>query len=790
MITHDLHKASPIGLLLRNPLDAKLLRHFLASMGHGITVLDGDAQSLQAIEGSGLILADEASASRHAERLLEMKREADPFLLPVLVMAGGKSDSAKWIRRGFDDVLRMPLVKGELMVRLETFLRLRAASQRAHKESEERFRVTFDEAPSGIAHTALDGRVLMVNRRLCEMLGYGQAELLRLRSADITFAEDIEATQQLRRRVIVGRSAPPAVAKRYVRKDGTVFWGELSISSVRDDQGEPKYFINIISDISARKALESRLERLARARHFMAECNRILVHATAETQLLEDMCREAVTSGGYRIAWVGMAQQDARKTVLPVVSAGPVTDYLKSEFISWSADHPSGQGAIGRAIRSGELTEIADIAAEASLGHWHALAEQRALRSVVVLPLKVAGSVIGGMAIVSGSAGALSGDERELLGELAADISYGIETLRTRQAHAAAEKALCESERFARSTIDALVEHICVLDESGTIIAINRSWRAFAAANGNVDRDCIAEGCNYLEVWDRAAEAGSDEAARVAAAIRAAIAGNDQGFSLEYACHAPDEQRWFLMRVSRFAGEGSTRVVVSHEAVTERRLMEDALRASEERFRSLTNLSSDWYWEQDEKFRFTAMSGSTLDMVWPHQNASIGKTRREMHESEPSMHYVGMTDADWVAHQAMLDTHRAFRDQVYRHRRADGQTAYVSVSGEPVFNEHGVFKGYRGTGKDITAQKAVEQALRDSEERFRSLTNLSSDWYWEQDKDFRFTSISGDAAARSIPRDNFSIGRTRQEMHALRPSDYYIDMNEADWLMHQALLDA
>lgn len=773
--------ASPIGLLLGNPVDAKLLRHFLSSMGHGVMVLSEAGEGLRDIDDSGLIIADEANAERHAEGLLQMKREAAPFLLPILVVAGAKSDAASWIKRGFDDVLRMPLVKAELMVRLETFLRLRAASIRAHRESEERFQMTFDEAPSGIAHTGLDGRVLMVNRRLCEMLGYSEAELLRMRSADITFAEDIDATQKLRRRAIAGKSGTPSVEKRYVRKDGTVFWGELLIAAVRDDQGEPSRFISIISDISERKALESQLARVARARRFMAECNRILVHATEETALLSQMCEEAVRSGGYRMAWAGMAQHDAAKTVLPVASAGRGADLVNGLVVSWSADDPSGRGPTGQAIRSGELVVIGDIAADPDIAPWHGSAAERGLRSVVVLPLKVAGHPVGGLAIYSNEVQVVSEDERALLKELAADISYGIETLRTRQAHASAEAALREADRFARATIDALPMHICVLDENGTIITANRAWREFAAANGDVGRDCVTEGCNYLEVCDRAALAGATESARVAAAIRAAIAGNDEDFSLEYPCHSPTEQRWFLLRINRFTGAGATRVVVSHEAVTQRRLAEDALRESEARFRSLTKLSSDWYWEQDAQFRFTVMSGVMLDQVWPHQKLAIGKTRRELHDADPLHQYINLSAADWAAHQAMLEAHRAFRDQVLAHRGPDGQVGFTSISGEPMFDAQGVFKGYRGTGKDITPQKRAEEALRESEARFRSLTELSSDWYWEQDEQLRFVNLSNGFFRVAQLQNEDCLGKTRWEIPGNVPP-------AAGWAAHREQL--
>jgi len=720
VITHDMSNASPIGLLVSNPLDAKLLHHFLASMGHGVSVLTGAAEDLREIEGSGLILADETCAGRHAERLLQMKRTAEPFLLPILVLAGEKTDTSGWIKRGFDDVLRMPLVKAELMVRLETFLRLRAYSQRMQHENEERFRTTFNDAPSGIAHTVLDGRILMVNQRLCDMLGYGEEELLRLCLADFTYPNDLDATQKIYRSVIARKSKLPVIEKRCVRKDGTVFWGELRISVVRDDQGEPKHFISIISDISERKTLELKLTRVARARHLMAACNRILVHATEETELLSRMCEEAVRSGGYRMAWAGTIQHDPRKTVLAVASAELEADCAQTVFTSWSADNAFGSGEMGKAIRSGELMVIGNSGADTDMKPLHVDTAKRGFLSMMLLPLKVGGDQIGGLAVYSREIHAVSEDERALLNELAADISYGIETLRARRANAKVEAALRESERFARSTIDALVMNICVLDESGNILAVNRAWRDFAAANGNPQIDCVAEDCNYLDVCDRAAAGGSVEAVKVAAAIRAAIVGDDEIFSLEYPCHSPTEKGWFLVRISRFTGEGVPRVVVSHESVTQRRLMEDSVRESEARFRSLTNLSSDWYWEQDEQFRFVSFAGAMIQSVEFDGHALIGKTRWDMHKDSPSA-FIGVTEKDWEAHRKLLEARLPFRDWQFSQLSSDGKIDFVSISGEPFYENAGKFKGYRGTGKYINEQKRGEQELLRARERMTFL---------------------------------------------------------------------
>ena len=713
-----------IGLLVGNPVDRGLLAQFLSERGYDAVEPD-PLGSLEPLARAGLLIVDETAARRYATQIQALKREAAPLVLPTLVLVNRSGDGAFWIRQGFEDVLRQPLAKVELMARLEAYLRLRLQSENALRDGEERYSLTFDHAPSGIAHTALDGRFLMVNRRLCEILGYPEAELLQKRFPEITFADDLFVSMAHRQALIAGQKSEFQIEKRYVRKDGTVIWADLTVSLVRGNRGEPKQFISIINDISERKQLEDKVRRIARARRMMAECNRILVHAPDESSLLSSMCEAAVEFGGYAVAWVGMAQHDAEKTVRPVARAGRSTDFIDWVPASWKAEHPTGRGAMGRAIRSGELVAVMDIAADPTQGPWRETLLTRGLRSALVLPLNVDGTTVAGMVIFAEEAGVFTPDECDLMRELAADIGYGMTALRTRTARQQAENSLRESERFARATIDALTKHICVLDEHGTIIAVNRAWREFAAENGNPDRHCVTEGCNYLEVCDRAASRVDPDARQVAAALREIIDGTRNEYTCEYRCDSDMEQRWFLLKATAFPDGGPRRLVVSHENISQRKRPELALIESELRFRDLTELSSDWYWEQDENYRFIAMSGLVLDTVWPNQAHSIGKTRREMHELEPSRHYVGMTDADWQSHHALLEARQPFRDQTFRHRNGDGQPVYVSISGKPVFDEQGRFKGYRGTGRDITAAIQSRQELLVARERMAFLLSAT-----------------------------------------------------------------
>ncbi|HSV54231.1 MAG TPA: diguanylate cyclase, partial [Burkholderiaceae bacterium] len=128
--------------------------------------------------------------------------------------------------------------------------------------------------------------------------------------------------------------------------------------------------------------------------------------------------------------------------------------------------------------------------------------------------------------------------------------------------------------------------------------------------------------------------------------------------------------------------------------------MQQELRESEARLRSLTELSSDWLWEQDAEFRFVRFDGDWRSSgIAPEQ--SLGATRWDIGA-------LNMSNADWSAHRATLNAHQVFKDLEIKRERADGSVHWISVSGAPIFDSRGQFCGYRGVGKDITDRKQVE----------------------------------------------------------------------------------
>jgi len=170
------------------------------------------------------------------------------------------------LQRGDDDTSRR-------MIGVNWDITERKRNERAMRESEARFRGTFEQAAVGIAHVSPEGRFLRVNDKLCAIFGYPRQELLEMGYADLTLPEDLSRSHAGRLALLNGELPSFTTEKRYRRKDGTVVWVNLAATLERDSIGAPNYLISVFEDITARKAAENEVR-------FNEQRYRSLVEAT------------------------------------------------------------------------------------------------------------------------------------------------------------------------------------------------------------------------------------------------------------------------------------------------------------------------------------------------------------------------------------------------------------------------------------------------------------------------------------------------------------------------------
>lgn len=376
---------------------------------------------------------------------------------------------------------------------LERYLRQIRRAEKNLGESEERFRILV----SGVRDYAIslldpEGRVTTWNSGAQQITLYREHEIIGKHFSCFFPPEEIRGgwpDRALEQAVLDGRFTEEG---RIVRKDGKPLWARITITPLRDESGRLRGFANVTHDITARKLAHDDLRRANRALQVLGRCNEALLTVASETELLEEICRMVVADCGYRMAWVGFAENDEAKTVRPVAKAGFEDGYLETVNISW-ADTERGRGPVGRCIRTGQHFVVQSIASETEFAPWQSEATRRGYGSMLAVPLVAGRTTFGALAIYGAEPDVFGAEEVSLLVELAGNLALGLETLRARTARERATEALRASETKLQALLDYSPVGVALTLEDGNLEYVNRK---FTEMFGYVREDVPTE-----EIW-------------------------------------------------------------------------------------------------------------------------------------------------------------------------------------------------------------------------------------------------------------------------------------------------
>ena len=264
------------------------------------------------------------------------------------------------------------------------------------------------------------------------------------------------------------------------------------------------------------------------------------------------------------------------------------------------------------------------------------------------------------------------------------------------------EEALRESERSLRSAIDGIAGLVAIMAPNGELDALNRQVIEY-----------FGRSLEEMKNWGTSDAVHPEDLPRIAEIFQRSMATGNP-FHYEIRLRRFDgEYRWFDNRCVPIRDK-SGRIVrwyMLGTDVEDRKHAEQALRESEAKFRDYAEIASDWFWEIGPDYKFTLLTENAFGSHSAHRIGTACWDHALDLETEPEK---------WRLVWATLDSRKPFRDFVYRVLGDNGSPMYVKASGKPVIDANGEFRGYRGTGTDVTAIMRAQEALRESERSARS----------------------------------------------------------------------
>lgn len=632
----------------------------------------------------------------------------------------------------------------------------------------EQFRSIFENATVGIYRTSPDGRILLANRALVSMLGFGSLEELQERNLNKEGFESGYPRQEFRRR-IERDGEVRGFESAWTKKDGKTLFVRESARLVKDDKGKMLYYEGTIEDITDRKIAEERIIRLNRILRTLSDINQLIVRESGRDDLLKETCRILTRDGQYRVAWIGIVNESGRE-VCPRACSGFEERSLHD--VPVGNDIAAGEcGPIATVIRTGTACVCNDTERDPIYSTWRDEARAMGYRSTGSFPIHVGGKTIGVLNVYSNFPDSFSDEEIHLLSELADDIGFALRTIDIHEREQAAsgvikdrEFWLNESQRVAR--VGSYIYNV----GSG-------EWSSTPALDNILGTDESSK--RNVRGWVELLH--PDDRGNVFALVRRAYS-NLKPVSVECRIVRYSDKgiRWIWATgeiVSDSAGR-PTRLFGSVQDITERKLAEEALRNERILLRTLIDNLPHSVYVKDKDYRKIIANPTNVVHAGLRSEAEI----------------VGKTDFDLfpkdLADKFFQDDQKVIRDGQSVFNREEyvvdpgGKQHWLLTTKVPLRDENGIINGLVGIGINITERKQSEEAQERERILLRTLVDHLPLGVWVKDKEYRKTVVN----LAHVRRISERLGRKdlNSESEVLGKTDFEIYPKE---LAEEYLLD-
>ncbi len=317
----------------------------------------------------------------------------------------------------------------------------RHKAETAIHQSEERFRRIFQAGPLGIGLSDLDYKFIMVNSRFCRLYGYSENELVGRTFRDISFPEDVSKDTPNLQKLVSGEFTYYNTEKRYKKKNGGVFWGSLTVTLIRDNDGKPQGFLAMVEDITPRKQSEERINHLNLALRSIRNVDQLITREKDRDRLIQGICDSLVSSGSFENAWIVLTDEACRPVnwAQSKNSNFPRIDLLKLKELPSCAQ---------KALKQNKVIVIEDPYKQCQ--GCPIIGEKREVGSITV-KLESEGEIYGVLCASMPRRLLFGEDEKSLLDEVADDIAFAL-----RDISLGAAKELLQQEQQRAAKLESI----------------------------------------------------------------------------------------------------------------------------------------------------------------------------------------------------------------------------------------------------------------------------------------------------------------------------------------------
>ncbi len=515
------------------------------------------------------------------------------------------------------------------------------------------------------------------------------------------------------------------IEKEMSYPDQSRAWFKLIIQPV------PQGIFIISSDITEQKRYEEKIIKVSRLYFVISQINQMIVRTTDEQTLFKKACAIAVDIGKFKMAWVGMIQEQNHK-VIPVVYSGDDHDYFSEIKTITLDDVPEGRGPTGTAIREGRYCVCNDMENDPRMAPWKAEAAKRGYRSSIALPIMKSGSVAGAISLYASETHFFDDQEIKLLLEVTEDISFALDLFVKDEKHKKAEKAALESEAQYHSLFDNMLDGfaLCKMDyENGvpvdfTYLGVNNAFEKLTGLK-NVKGKKVSgvipkikeDNPELFETFDKVAQSGQSE---------------------KFETYIKSMEMW--LNISVYSNRKEYFIAV-FDVITERKVMEQEREFDRNNLNALINNTADLMWSVDRNFNLITANTPFDEICTRNFGHSIKKGENVLlpaYTPKMSQHFEQLYERAFQGQSFMETEHFDFPKE-----------SWTEISYYPI-RVHGEIIGTACHSREITYQKKAELKLGESEAFNRGILNSLS-------SHIAVVNASGQIIAVNKPWENFAL---------------------------------